>query len=1026
MQKTIVGFVVVVIVSWGIFVESTEIAKLSKVRWDFETGDLQGWTQGGALAKQPSAKSNDRHSGNFSKQGEYFIGTCELTTPGTAYDDDLTGELKSPTFVIDVPAMSLLVGGGSGERLYVALCDATTGEGLILARGQDAEAMRRLTWDLSKYQGRTAFLKIVDAAKGAWGHINADDIRPLTVEEMEAALRAEQEKKDAAAKKAARLLENVFKSEKKVYSGKELSALGMPLGPIGGGSIYLRGTGELYRWEIFNNMNSVAYVPDQFFAIRAKAEDGEPVTRILRYDGGKEPGVKDIRFVGEFPIAHLDYVEPALPVKVSMVAFTPFVPTNAKDSATPVILFAFTVKNDSQRKVEVSLVGTLQNAVGYDGKAQYKGVSWDGYGGNTSQLFPGGDNALLAFMTKEGSNASMGLAMGGPGAIGNPQWTDVNAFLDGFSRTGSLGTAATGPSEKGKTWNTALGSAFEIAPGETKGVGFAILWFFPGRLGVGNMYENSFTNAIEVAMYLLGIEPAVEATVLFRDTLFDTTLPYYVVERLSSQMSSPCTQLCMWLKDNSFFGFEGLNADGTGCCPMNCNHVWNYEQTLARLFPEIERQMRVIDLEHQMEDNGAVHHRVEYPLKGRVTGPGAVCDGQASTISKTYREHLMSADDSFLQRMWPKAKKAMEFMIAHWDGPDEDGVMRGKQFNTYDTSISGPNTFTGTQYLAALRAAQEMAGEMGDEEAAKRYRAIFEKGSVWLSKHLFNGEYFVQEWPQPDPDHDYGLGCHADQLLGQWWANQLELGYVLPREQVTSALRSMFKYDFIPDFSAFEYSLGHRIFVWDDGAGLICCTWPKGGKPKTIILYAEEVWTGIEYEVAALMLKEGLVNEALGIVRTVHERYTSGGRNPWNEIECGDHYARAMSSWSVLLAAQGFRYHGPKGILGFAPALQQDNFKSFFSTAEGWGSFSQKREGKSQTNLIELKYGALKLKQLELTPPVTTLGDVKLQLSGKDFPFKKEFVGDRLVITFPGPLSLKEGDSIKVVMSWWARGKNDA
>ncbi len=1018
MRQKAIGMILAALFCLASNSPSTEVLKLAEIRWDFEKGDLQGWSQTGNLAKHPTNKSDDRHMGNFNKQGRYFIGTCELTTPGTAYNDDLTGELKSPQFLIDQPAVSLLVGGGSSENVCVALCDAKTGEQLVFARGGDAEAMRRIIWDLSKLQGRTAFFKIVDSAKGGWGHINVDDIHPVTKEEIEAARRAEEEKREAAKRKIARLLENAFQSERKVYSGKELHALGMPLGPIGGGSMYLRGTGELYRWEIFNNMNSAAYIPDQFFAIRAKPAGGEAVTRVLRYYDGKEPGVKDIRFVGEFPIAYLEYVEPALPVKVSMTAFSPFIPTNAQDSAIPVIFFSITVNNESQEKVAVSLIGALQNAVGYDGKSRYEGASWEGYGGNANYLFPGGENAYLVFMAKEGSRANMGFAMGGKGAIANPQWADARSLLDDFARTGSLGASASGPSEKGTTWNAALGSAFELAPGERTDVGFAILWYFPGRLGVGNMYENWFTSGIDIATRLLNAGRLSEDTVLFHDTLFDTTLPYYVVERLSSQMSSPCTQLCMWLKDNSFFGFEGLNADGTGCCPMNCNHVWNYEQTLARLFPEIERRMRVIDLEHQMEDNGAVHHRVEYPLKGRVTGPGAVCDGQASTISKTYREHLMSADDSFLKQMWPKAKKAMDFMIAFWDGPDEDGVMRGKQFNTYDTSISGPNTFTGTQYLAALRAAEEMAKEMGEEEAAKRYRSIFEKGSKWVGEHLFNGEYFVQEWPQANPDHDYGLGCHADQLMGQWWASQLDLACVLPRHQVRSSLQFIFKYDFIPDFSAFEYSLGHRTFVWDAGAGLICCTWPRGGKPKTIILYAEEVWTGIEYEVAAMMINEGMINEALAIVRTVHDRYTNGTRNPWNEIECGDHYARAMSSWSVLLAAQGFKYHGPKGIVGFAPKLQEKNFRSFFSTAEGWGSFSQKRGGNTQTNLIELKYGALRLKQLELEVPSASLRDVKLELSGKDFPFDRKISDSRLVITFPGPLNLKPGSSIKVTAGW--------
>jgi len=125
-----------------------------------------------------------------------------------------------------------------------------------------------------------------------------------------------------------------------------------------------------------------------------------------------------------------------------------------------------------------------------------------------------------------------------------------------------------------------------------------------------------------------------------------------------------------------------------------------------------------------------------------------------------------------------------------------------------------------------------------------------------------------------------------------------------------------------------------------------------------------------------------------------------------------------MSSWSILLAAQGFRYHGPKGILGFAPKLQQNDFKSFFSTAEGWGSFSQKRNANTQTNFVDLKYGTLGLTQLELGAPSPRLKEVKLRLNGETFRARQKLVGEKLVITFPRPLSLKEGDSIKVVMSW--------
>ena len=121
---------------------------------------------------------------------------------------------------------------------------------------------------------------------------------------------------------------------------------------------------------------------------------------------------------------------------------------------------------------------------------------------------------------------------------------------------------------------------------------------------------------------------------------------------------------------------------------------------------------------------------------------------------------------------------------------------------------------------------------------------------------------------------------------------------------------------------------------------------------------------GFEYQVAGHMIWEGMVQEGLAITRAIHDRYHASRRNPWNEVECGDHYARAMASYGVFLAACGYEYHGPKGYLAFAPRLSPENFRAAFTTAEGWGTFSQRRERRQQRETIELKYGKLRLRTL--------------------------------------------------------------
>ena len=123
---------------------------------------------------------------------------------------------------------------------------------------------------------------------------------------------------------------------------------------------------------------------------------------------------------------------------------------------------------------------------------------------------------------------------------------------------------------------------------------------------------------------------------------------------------------------------------------------------------------------------------------------------------------------------------------------------------------------------------------------------------------------------------------------------------------------------------------------------------------------------GFEYQVAGHMIWEGMVQEGLAITRDVHDRYHASRRNPWNEVECGDHYARSMASYGVFLAACGYRYHGPTGFLAFAPRLTPENFRAAFTTAEGWGTFSQKRQGGKQSIVIHLRWGSLRLRTFRL------------------------------------------------------------
>jgi uncharacterized protein (DUF608 family) len=449
---------------------------------------------------------------------------------------------------------------------------------------------------------------------------------------------------------------------------------------------------------------------------------------------------------------------------------------------------------------------------------------------------------------------------------------------------------------------------------------------------------------------------------LWHETYYDSTLPHWLLDRLHSTVANLATTTCQWWENGRFWAWEGC-----GCCHGTCGHVWNYEHALARLFPDLERSTR------QMQDFapgvGLIAETGEIRFRGEGWGIWAG-DSQGGYILKAYREHQTSADAEFLKQNWPHIRKAVEFLIRQ--DADDDGLIEGRQHNTYDIDYYGANTMVGSLYLGALRAAEEMAREIGDEPFADRCRRIFESGSQSSVERLFNGEYFVQEVDlEKYPRHQYGDGCLADQLFGQGWAHQVGLGYLYPRETTVKSLESIWKYCWTPDVGLQNrVHQPERWFAYPGEAGLLTCTWPKSkhlGPQST--RYRDEVWTGIEYQVAGHMAWEAMLLETLAMCRAIHERYHPAKHNPFNEIECGDHYARALASWGVLIGLAGFEYHGPKGHFGFAPRITPDDFRCAFTAAQGWGTISQKRNADEQTNAIEVRFGRLAVKTLAFQTP---------------------------------------------------------
>ncbi len=591
------------------------------------------------------------------------------------------------------------------------------------------------------------------------------------------------------------------------------------------------------------------------------------------------------------------------------------------------------------------------------------------------------------------------------------------------ARTQQNALFGTDNSEATEPWGQSLigslNKQFTLEPRMQKTVSFVFAWHFPNvslnRLGkVGRFYARQFRDAAHVAAHISAhLDHLYKQTRSWTDTWYDSTLPYWLLDRTMANTSILATNTFYRFENGRFYGWEGVN-----CCEGTCAHVWHYAQAPGRLFPEIERTLREdVDFGLAFGKDGAIHYRGEFHTHH-------ADDGQCGRILGVLREHQMSQDDAFLKRVWPRVKQSIEFMM-HRDA-DQDGLLNGAQPNTLDAAWYGKISFTSSLYLAALKAGEHMAREMDDPVFADQCEAIAEKGAHTILE-TYNGEYFYQI---EDPDHQdkigVGPGCYIDQIFGQTWAHWVNLGRLFDRDKQLSALRALWKYSFVPDVGPFRKHFDRgRWYATAGNAGLIMCSWPKGGKNPNFSKhwqygYFNECMTGFEWQAAAHMIWEGhdqpdLLEKGLAISRAIHDRYDGRRRNPYNEIECSDHYARSMASYGVFQAVCGFNCHGPSGAIEFAPRLSPEDFKAPFTTATGWGAFTQRRTPGEQTECLDAKWGTLDLKTLVFALPAHKIPEkVRVAIQGRILKTSTSLTGCQLAITLSQPLCMQSGQSLDV------------
>jgi len=824
------------------------------------------------------------------------------------------------------------------------------------------------------------------------------------------------------------------KKSQRTFTGANAAQIAMPLGGIGAGCVCLNGSGGLQDFSIRNQPATTAMpdrhaAGDQAFAV-LHVKGRRPLTRLVEgpyptekiYSLGLKAGgnrggdclglpcFERCSFRGEYPFGFVRLSDRAVPLRVSITGFSPFVPLDDVASGAPCAVLEYTLENRSNAKVDYEFSYHLSHlaAAGPDGQATRNVAMPDRGVFLYNKRPPNAEDFGSASLTVIGHRPAI-KAMWFRGG-----WFDSVSVLWRELTTGTFQPNDASPDEDtpGRNGGSILLSG-SLKPGQQITYPIVITWYFPNcyyvagqppqQSGTGNgeppdenaspkwrpFYTSQWNDAREVAEHVHANYVSLrDNTQAFHQALFRSSLPSYVLDAVSANLAILKSPTVLRQENGNVWAWEGCFCDA-GCCYGSCTHVWNYAQALPHLFPHLERTLREQELDRSMDDRGHVNFRSALPDGPTMHDRHAAADGQLGGIMKLYRDWQIGGDDAWLLPLYPAAKKSIDYGIETWD-PQRQGVLTEPHHNTYDIEFWGPDGMCSSIYVAALTAMSVMAQHLEYHEDAQYYDDLAARGAAQLDGELFNGRYFQQKvmyetlrdtsfteliagvdadstpelqlLEKEGPKYQYGSGCLSDGVIGAWMAKIYGIDTPQTSRHVRRHLKAVFQHNFKHDLADHActqrpgYAIGHE-------PGLLLCTWPNGGKPTLPFVYSDEVWTGIEYQVASHLIEEGMVDEGLTIVRAARSRYDGRVRNPWNEYECGSYYARAMASYALMDSLSGFRYSAVTRTLWFGPRLTAKRFRAFFCTGTGWGTILLTK--KSLT--IRMIQGQLAVDRVRLT-----------------------------------------------------------
>ena len=785
----------------------------------------------------------------------------------------------------------------------------------------------------------------------------------------------------------------------KKYEKENLDMIAFPLGGIGAGMFAISGSGMLSNFSVRNEPN-VNLEPNIYAAISIKSQtantlrilEGQvPRSKVFGGTGkltqgpgnglhGKNYGLprfKESTFENKFPFALLELKDKDLPIQANVSAWSPFNPPNADDSSYPISILEYTLTNTSQDTIEGVFYFNSLNfmKIGKNGGVRRikNGYVLEQYQDEEKPWIKGD----FAIFCDSDAKVNTALFRGG--------WFDTDTMLLNDMLMAKSEDKCYEEGDITQSPGASLSVEFSLKPNETHTFNINCCWYVPDSSLRWNeekeehcgcececkkktdlprhkpWYSSKFKGVDELLSFINTDKFRLrEASKKFSDTFFSQTIPDEVIEAVSANLAIIKSPTILRQTDGRLWCWEGC-CDCEGCCTGSCTHVWNYAQALCNLFPSLERSLRQTEFNECQSQDGHQRFRASLPIQPSDHEFHAAADGQLGGIMKLYRDYLILGDVSFLHEYYDKAKCSLDYCISTWDKKRE-GALIEPHHNTYDIEFWGADGMCTSFYAGALKAMVEIS--KATNQPYDVYEELYIKSKCYLEETLYNGEFFIQntQWEgvtdyvnsnvnaseddaslidaanierEYGPKYQYGTGCISDGILGCWMAKICGLGDILDTKKMISHLKAIHKYNLKLDLRNHANPQRPGYALGDEG-GLLLCTWPNGGKPLLPFVYSDEVWTGIEYQVASHLILMGEVEKGLEIVKACRERYDGAKRNPFDEYECGHWYARAMASYALIESLSGVRYDAVQKKVTYNPKLKGD-FTSFIATNTGYG-----------------------------------------------------------------------------------------